>query len=243
VTHIDGISIPKKSHAKIIFYSKGRRDKDGAIAYPFNVEMNINHERWHLRENDPTGLKAAINADPRSWMQIKYSFGNPLDDGNEIKFSEDPASRYVPQIDFTNLNWTAPLVGSNGRFNALAGWNKDDQAIWDVLNDVTRQIFSQFQSDGNPAQPDGVFGHGKDFGWGTVHHAVGTLRMPYKVRFDAPEFDVESVVDENLMVRGHPGLYVCDMSVLPFSSSANPVRTLAALALRLSERLVGQLKT
>lgn len=29
-------------------------------------------------------------------------------------------------------------------------------------------------------------------------------------------------------------LFVCDMSVMPFSSAANPVRTLAAFALRLS---------
>jgi choline dehydrogenase-like flavoprotein len=32
-------------------------------------------------------------------------------------------------------------------------------------------------------------------------------------------------------------VYVCDMSVMPFSSAANPVRTLAALALRLSQHL------
>jgi choline dehydrogenase-like flavoprotein len=29
-------------------------------------------------------------------------------------------------------------------------------------------------------------------------------------------------------------LYVCDMSVMPFSSAANPVRSQVALALRLS---------
>ena len=33
------------------------------------------------------------------------------------------------------------------------------------------------------------------------------------------------------------GLYVCDMSVMPFSSAANPVRTLAALAIRLANQL------
>jgi choline dehydrogenase-like flavoprotein len=44
-------------------------------------------------------------------------------------------------------------------------------------------------------------------------------------------------VDENLQVRTAPGLYVCDMSVMPISTAANPVRTLAALALRLSRHL------
>lgn len=46
-----------------------------------------------------------------------------------------------------------------------------------------------------------------------------------------------SVVDEDLRVVGTQGLYVCDMSVMPFSSAANPVRTLVALALRLSRHL------
>ena len=61
--------------------------------------------------------------------------------------------------------------------------------------------------------------------------------MPYKSRYDATQFNPASVVDQNLMVLGHPKLYVCDMSVMPYSSTANPVRTLAALALRLSEHL------
>ncbi len=50
VTNIGSVKIPKKSHAKIIFYSKGQRDAGGQILYPFNVEMNINHEYWHLRK-------------------------------------------------------------------------------------------------------------------------------------------------------------------------------------------------
>ena len=109
---------------------------------------------------------------------------------------------------------------------------------WWTLNELTYWIFSQFQKNGSPAAPEGWYGQNhKDFGYGTVHHAVGTLRMPYKSRFDTPQFNTDSVVDENLMVLGHPNLYVCDMSVMPYSSSANPVRTLAALALRLSEHL------
>ena len=46
-----------------------------------------------------------------------------------------------------------------------------------------------------------------------------------------------SVVDEDLRVAGTQRLYVCDMSVMPFSSAANPVRTLVALALRLARHL------
>jgi choline dehydrogenase-like flavoprotein len=42
---------------------------------------------------------------------------------------------------------------------------------------------------------------------------------------------------ENLKVHGTTGVYVCDMSVLPVSTAANPVRALTGLALRLSEHL------
>jgi choline dehydrogenase-like flavoprotein len=104
------------------------------------------------------------------------------------------------------------------------------------MNHVTHQIFSQFQISGQPARPENDlwFGQGgKGFGWGTVHHAAGTLRMPYKSSLNGG-FDFGTIVDQDLRVAGTQHLYVCDMSVMPFSSAANPVRTLVALALRLS---------
>ena len=123
------------------------------------------------------------------------------------------------------------------RFPALAGWQKDYREVFDVLNNITYQIFSQFQHYGNPCRPENESWYGqnnKDFGFGTVHHAVGTLRMPHRVRYDGP-IQFASVVDEDLRVVGTPYLYVCDMSVMPFSSAANPVCTQVALALRLSK--------
>ena len=109
--------------------------------------------------------------------------------------------------------------------------------IFAVLNQVTYQIFSQFQKDGQVARPlnEGWYGmDGKGFGWGTVHHAAGSLRMPHRARYNSA-IESRSVVDEDLRVVGTQHLYVCDMSVMPFSSAANPVRTLVALALRLSK--------
>jgi choline dehydrogenase-like flavoprotein len=53
--------------------------------------------------------------------------------------------------------------------------------------------------------------------------------MPFKPRYDAG-LAPTSVVDEDLRVLGPDRLFVCDMPVMPFSSAANPVRTLAALA-------------
>jgi choline dehydrogenase-like flavoprotein len=126
------------------------------------------------------------------------------------------------------------LAGS--RLPTVAGWQKSHQQIFEVLNNVTWQIFSQFRNNGHEARPDGEVWYGqggKGFGYGTVHHAAGTLRMPYRPHLDA-EINWQAVVDEDLRVVGTQHLYVCDMSVMPFSSAANPVRTLAALALRLS---------
>lgn len=237
VTHIDTVPIPKNAHAKIIFYSRGIRNGT-EIRYPFNVEMNINHEYWHLRENDPSaGGGGFSNNNPLgpSRLDIKFSFANCLDDGNEIKPA--PPFAYVPEILFRNLSWMDHLAGS--RFPALAGWHKNHQEVFDVLNSVTGQIFAQFRNNGQPAQPENNtwYGQGgKGFGWGTVHHAAGSLRMPHKTH-DTAAFNFQTIVDEDLCVAGTPNLYVCDMSVMPLSSAANPVRTLVALALRLSRHL------
>jgi hypothetical protein len=241
VTSIGSVPIRKSDHAKIIFYSRGRPDPANPqeVRYPFNVEMNVNHEYWHLRDNDPNDPSRVdfSTNDPNgpSRIDIKFSFGNCLDDENEIK--QAPPAGYVPEVRFHNLSWMDRLRDS--RFPALAGWQKSYDGIFCVLNQVTYEIFSQFQLDGAAARPENEVWYGqggKGFGWGTVHHAAGSLRMPYRPARDRP-FSPDSVVDEDLKVIGAPNLYVCDMSVMPFSSAANPVRTLAALALRLSRRL------
>jgi hypothetical protein len=237
VTNLGNVAIPKDSHAKIVLYSRGHRDHQNQIRYPFNVELNINHEYWHLRENDPTAPGVPVNTDGASRVDIKFSFGNFLDSGNEIR--TPPPFEYVPEIRFRNQMWMDHLAGS--RFPALAGWHKSYDEIFAVLNQVAYQIFSQFQNNGHEARPvvengqESWFGrNGKGFGYGTVHHAAGSLRMPYRASYDSP-FDASSVVDEDLRLVGTQNFYVCDMSVMPFSSAANPVRTLVALAFRLSK--------
>jgi choline dehydrogenase-like flavoprotein len=232
-TSIGAVPLGNRDHAKIIFYSRGLRDSGNAIRYPFNVEMNVNHEYWHLRENDPTTEAGGGPGSGVARIDVKFSFGNCLDEENEVRAAAP--FEYVPEIVFRNQSWADHLAGV--RFPALAAWHKSPPEIFATLNEVTRAIFSQFRHNSQPAQPFGEYGKDwKGFGWGTVHHAIGTLRMPYRPRLDAP-FAAASVVDEDLRVVGTQGLYVCDMSVMPFSSAANPVRTLVALALRLSQHL------
>ncbi|KAK6340178.1 hypothetical protein TWF730_001946 [Orbilia blumenaviensis] len=61
--------------------------------------------------------------------------------------------------------------------------------------------------------------------FGVVAHEVGTMRLGQ---------DSEGVVDKDLKVKGVEGLYVCDLSIFPWSPTANPSLTLVALARRLA---------
>lgn len=231
VTHCGAIPIPRDEHAKIILYSKGEPNTDGSIRFPFNVEVNINHEYWHLRDDDPDSTGPAPQPGA-SVLDFKFSFANCLEADNAVH----PAApfTYVPKIDFYNLNWSSHVTE---RLSALAGWRKSASEVFDVLNAVGDRLVAEFTNAGAPAIANAPLGeNNKGFGRGTVHHAVGTLRMPGRAVLGAG-VDPSSVVDENLEVRGAPGLFVCDMSVMPLSSAANPVRTLAALALRLSKHL------
>jgi len=65
---------------------------------------------------------------------------------------------------------------------------------------------------------------------GAVAHEVGTMHV------EGPQTQ-DFVVNKNLQVRGFDNLYVCNLSIFPFSPPANPSLTLAAIALQLAERL------
>jgi hypothetical protein len=226
------IDISRRDHAKIIFYSRGTLDANGQVRYPFNVEMNVNHEYWHLRNNDPTA-EPTLDDTSRSRIDIKFSFANCLDDQNGIH--SHASDGYTPHISFKRFSHLHDLLTS--RFPAVAGWHKNPAEFMDLLNQTRDRIFGEFNDVQVITKRYGGFdGEQWPFGWGTVHHACGTLRMPWKTNRNS-SFNYQSVVDENLKVYGTAGLYVCDMSVLPVSTAANPVRALAGLALRLSQHL------
>ena len=77
---------------------------------------------------------------------------------------------------------------------------------------------------------DGVSGGWGRGGIGGVAHEVGSMRM--KKTSTSP-----GVVDQDLKIFGTENVYVCDLSVLPSSPTANPSLTLVALALRLADHL------
>jgi len=226
------IPISRRDHAKIIFYSRGQRDASGHVIYPFNIEMNVNHEYWHLRNNDPLAEPVADDIS-KTRVDIKFSFANCLDDFNGI-FSH-VNDGYTPDVRFKRFSFLDDLLQS--RFPALAGWQKSREEFFQLVNETRNRVFAEFNDvDWITGKYGGGHGEQWPFGWGTVHHACGTLRMPWKPNRNA-SFNHESVVDEDLKVRGTTGLYVCDMSVMPISTAANPVRALAGLALRLSRHL------
>ena len=212
--------------------SRGNLDANGHVEFPFNIEMNVNHEYWHLRNNDPSAEPIPDDTS-RARVDIKFSFANCLDDQNGI-FSH-ANDGYTPNINFKRFSQLNDLLDS--RFPAMAGWQKNHTEFMNLLNQTRNRVFSEFNDVQLITPPYGGFAGEKwPFGWGTVHHACGTLRMPWK-EHRTSNFEHQSVVDEDLKVHGTAGLYVCDMSVLPISTAANPVRALAGLALRLSHHI------
>ncbi|MEM9160185.1 MAG: GMC oxidoreductase [Verrucomicrobiota bacterium] len=230
----ESVPIERDDHAKIIFYSKGNTDQNGHIQYPFNIEMNINHEYWHLRHNDPSSGIPDLSEEDRNKVRvdIKFSFANLLDDYNGVLSHWNDG--YKPDIRFKR--WYEHHL-LNERLPRIAGWHKDKASFMSLLRDTKNRVFSHFEIEGYGSDPF-YSNEGWPFGWGTVHHACGTLRMPWREDLSDDSFNAsESVVDTNLKVKNTSGLYVCDMSVMPISTAANPVRALGALALRLSRHL------
>ncbi|GAH76037.1 unnamed protein product, partial [marine sediment metagenome] len=64
-------------------------------------------------------------------------------------------------------------------------------------------------------------------------HTAGTTRMASERR--------AGVVDQNCQVFGISGLYFAGASVFPTSGHANPTLMIVAMALRLADRLKGEL--
>ena len=229
---VEDLPIDLDDHAKIVFYSKGETE-NGSIKYPFNIELNINHEYWHLRNNDPTDGMPDVSHDDANKIRvdIKFSFANLLDDNNRIYSHYNDG--YKPYIKFSRWHKDHLLYD---RFPKLSGWTKTESELRDLLLGIKDRIFNCFEIESYVTDP--FYNYHWPFGYGTVHHACGSLRMPWKPDKNQGFNYNDSVVDTDLKVKATSGLYVCDMSVMPISTAANPVRALAGLALRLSKHLL-----
>lgn len=108
----------------------------------------------------------------------------------------------------------------------------DDKADLAQLKDVVLKA-KEVIEDALPIEIlDDVQDNGDDFfhylELGGVAHELGTIPMPGAANSSA-------CVDVNLKLRGDKkGVFVCDLSVFPYSPEVNTTLTLAALALRLS---------
>jgi choline dehydrogenase-like flavoprotein len=162
-------------------------------------------------------------------MCILLQFGAELDDRNEVLNlpTPDPVIRVRRPISHngplqekmrglaTNVR-DAVLKSARPDFT-FAPDSKNSQSPTGGENDVDAAVYENV-----PALTL--------LGFGVFSHEVGTMRM--KGPGDKP-----GVVDTNLKVDGFENLYVCDLSVFPYSPPANPSLTLAALSLRLSDHL------
>ncbi|CEL61404.1 hypothetical protein RSOLAG1IB_09996 [Rhizoctonia solani AG-1 IB] len=106
----------------------------------------------------------------------------------------------------------------------------------DVMHRLTVSAMTAIETSLNvnfnskPANPSELF----QARLGIVAHELGTLPMQGKDKNQG------ACLDENLKVLGGicDGVYVCDLSIFPYSPEVNPSLTLAAFAIRLSRHLV-----
>jgi choline dehydrogenase-like flavoprotein len=112
--------------------------------------------------------------------------------------------------------------GEGQKLGVKVNRNLTGSQLFNEVRDLRNSVLAFLQAHHN--SDDGMhFGNE-----GTVHHAGGSMRM---------SGNHAGVVDENLRMEAYDNLYVCDVSVYPMIPAANPSLTLAALALRLADRL------
>lgn len=157
------------------------------------------------------------------WLEMKnfdtiailLQFGAPLDDNNEVLNlpTPDPVIRVRRPILHSRLP------------------SKVQDKLAEIRNVILEKIIKPISlNKGNldllPAVPPLTL-----LGFGVFSHEVGTMRMK------GPGDNELGVVNTDLQVNYFKNLYVCDLSVFPYSPPANPSLTLTALSLRLSDHL------
>jgi len=159
---------------------------------------------------DPVDGREKMRNDGFDTIAILFEFSAELNDENEV----------------LTLPAAGPVIRVRRQRNLI------EENVQQSMETIIGQVQSLFvtpedlaKSVARPPRPDLL-------GFGVFSHEVGTMRM------DSPKYpEVNGVVDENLKVKGFQNLHVCDLSVFPVSTEANPSLTLTALSLRLAEHL------
>ena len=180
-------------------------------------------------------LNVAINAD--SFLARQFSSSQTFSEEGKLLDDEPSADEKYNTVNIT-IETQALLSDANEVLNVpspepvvrIKRRNKDPVAYaaeQDQMQELATLIRNKLMGteSGEKAPRLSVAG------LGAVAHEVGTMRM------EGPRSTEDFVVNKNLQVRGYDNLYVCDLSIFPFSPPANPSLTLAAIALQLADRL------
>ncbi len=233
----------------------------GQFALPYQVQRDeglLNSQVW-LRSLYPGETSETIQSLWRMRLRAarRYAFGHLL--GHDLaELAKHPLTAalfaaahitgsrsMVQRVVMEAIVEPEPLAASrvmlSDERDALG--LRRSQLDWRLTDKVKRTFDRSFETLGSQLQASGIADvklgpRIQDGVWpsemvGTWHH-MGTTRM-----HDSPR---KGVVDRDCRVHGVKNLFIAGSSVFPTSSSNYPTITLVALALRLSERLVSELR-
>jgi hypothetical protein len=183
-----------------------------------------NHAKVMLYDKQATSSQHSYNVEllinPKYW-DVAHA------DDDVWKEQVGAEQRTMARLQFT---FASPLddrnsirhYGEGQKLGVKVNRNFSGAGLFDEVRDLRNRVLGFLQAPHDPYE-------GMHFGnEGTVHHAGGSMRM---------SGDHTGVVDEDLRMEGYQNLFVCDVSTFPMIPAANPSLTLAALALRLADRL------
>ena len=198
----------------------------------FETNLNINGEEVLLN------VSATPNIMPKyedHALQIFDSDGELLNSDlmagdlyNSINITIEYEAKLMNENEVLNVPASEPLirikrqVGHSRRYKAKHAAMKHlvtliRNELWNIRRDIEAPELSLL-------------------GFGKYAHEVGTMRIRTPETNSAKDY----VVNDDLQLSGYDNLYVCDLSIFPWSPSVNPSLTLAALAIHLANALIEQ---
>ncbi|MEM9274088.1 MAG: GMC oxidoreductase [Cyanobacteria bacterium P01_F01_bin.143] len=206
------------------------------IDHPFLTLVEVGTDLNQSRYLDPDleQLLPQEIAEGSKEGEVVFLLNSPLQNGSTVQVS-DPNGDFYTQ-DNLAVN-EAPINVKEKDLQRLAlkiiqrlegdllGIDAPDISGLNI-DDLTDEEIDELATAPWDSEVSGGWGRG---GVGGVAHEVGSMRMQTPTSL--------GVVDTDLKILGTDNVYVCDLSVLPSSPTANPSLTLVALALRLADHL------